>query len=77
MMRLGLFTVCKFRRAYFSKLFKDMSTYGYCASKKETYWGLKLHALVATNGFITNFILTAANVDDRDAVFDVIEPNNL
>ena len=68
--------ICKFGRAYFSKLFKDISTYGYCASKKETYFGLKLHALVTTNGFITNFILTAANVDDRDAVFDLIEPNN-
>lgn len=68
--------VCKFGRAYFSKLFKDIATYGYCASKKETYFGLKLHALVTTNGFITNFILTAANIDDRDAVFDLIEPNN-
>ena len=68
--------VCKFGRAYFSKLFKDIATYGYCASKKETYFGLKLHALVTTNGFITNFILTAANIDDRDAVFDLIESNN-
>lgn len=68
--------VCKFGRAYFSKLFKDISTYGYCASKKETYFGLKLHALITTNGFITNFILTAANVDDRDAVFDLIELND-
>lgn len=68
--------VCKFGRAYFSKLFKDIATYGYCASKKETYFGLKLHALVTTNGFITNFILTAANIDDRDAVFDLIETNN-
>ena len=68
--------VCTFGRAYFSKLFKDISTYGYCASKKETYFGLKLHALVTTNGFITNFILTAANVDDRDAVFDLIELND-
>ena len=68
--------VCKFGRAYFSKLFKDIATYGHCASKKETYFGLKLHALVTTNGFITNFILTAANIDDRDAVFDLIETNN-
>ena len=38
--------VCKFGRAYFSKLFKDISTYGYCASKKETYFGLKLHEVL-------------------------------
>lgn len=31
--------VCKFARSYFSKLFKDISTYSYCASKKETYFG--------------------------------------
>lgn len=68
--------VCKLGRAYFSKLFKDISTYGYCASKKETYFWLKLHALVTTNGFITNFILTAANIDDRDEVFDLIELND-
>ena len=68
--------VCKFARSYFSKLFKDISSYGYCASKKETYFGLKLHALVTINGFVTNFIVTSANVDDREAVFELVETNN-
>lgn len=68
--------VCKFARSYFSKSFKDISTYSYCASKKETYFGLKLHALISTNGFITNFIVTTANVDDRAAVFKLVEANN-
>ncbi|AIY79551.1 transposase IS4 family protein [Clostridium botulinum 202F] len=27
--------VCKFARAYFSKYFKDIASYGYCASKKK------------------------------------------
>ena len=67
--------VCKFARSYFNKLFKDISAYSYCASKKETYFGLKLHALVTTNGFITNFLLTAANIDDRDAVFELLQNN--
>lgn len=65
--------VCKFARAYFSKLFKDISSYGYCASKKETYFGLKLHALVTTDGFITDFFLTPADIDDRLAVFELTE----
>lgn len=65
--------VCKFARAYFSKCFKDISTYGYCASKKETYFGLKLHALVTVDGFISDFFLTPAGVDDRLAVFELIE----
>lgn len=65
--------VCKFARAYFSKCFKDISSYGYCASKKETYFGLKLHALVTRYGFITDFFLTSAGVDDRSAVFELTE----
>lgn len=65
--------VCKFARAYFSKLFKDISSYGYCASKKEPYFGLKLHALVTVDGFISDFFLTPANIDDRAAVFELTE----
>ncbi|WP_238898807.1 transposase [Clostridium sp. YIM B02500] len=67
--------VCKFGRACFSKLFKDISTYSYCASKKKTYFGLKLHALITTDGFITDFLLTTANTDHRDAVFELIQTN--
>lgn len=69
--------VCKFVRSYFSKSFNDISSYGYCASKKETYFGLKLHALITTSGFITNFFLTSANVDDRAAVYELIEEKQL
>lgn len=65
--------VCKFARAYFSKCFKDISSYGYCASKKETYFGLKLHALVTVNGFVFDFLLTSAGIYDRAAVFELIE----
>ena len=69
--------VCKFARSYFNKSFKDISSYGYCASKKETYFGLKLHALITTSGFITDFFLTSANVDDRAAVHELIEEKQL
>ena len=69
--------VCKFARSYFNKSFKDISSYGYCASKKETYFGLKLHALITTSGFITDFFLTSANVDDRAAVYELIEEKQL
>ena len=69
--------VCKFARSYFSKSFNDISSYGYCASKKETYFGLKLHALITTSGFITDFFLTSANVDDRVAVYELIEEKQL
>lgn len=69
--------VCKFARSYFNKSFKDISSYGYCASKKETYFGLKLHALITTSRFITDFFLTSANVDDRAAVHELIEEKQL
>ncbi|WP_297423362.1 IS982 family transposase [Clostridium sp.] len=67
--------VCKFGRAYFCKSFKDISTYRYCASQKETYYGLKLHKLITTDGFITDFLLITANLDDRDAVFELLQTN--
>lgn len=31
--------VCKFARAHFSHVFKGEASYGYCATKKETYYG--------------------------------------
>lgn len=65
--------VCKFARAYFSKSFKDISSYGYCASKKETYFGLKVHTLITIDGFISDFFLTSAGIDDRSAVFELTE----
>lgn len=39
--------VCKFGRAHFHKTFQGYgTTYGRCASKKETYLGYKLHMLI-------------------------------
>lgn len=64
--------VCGFGRAHFSKRFKEISSYSYCASKKETYYGLKLHALVTLEGFITNVELTPAHVDDRTALWELV-----
>lgn len=66
-------TVNKFGRAYFGKLFKGIATYGYCASKKEKYFGFKVHAITDLDGNPYDYILTPANVDDRDAVFELSE----
>ena len=35
-----------------------------------------MHALCAKNGAITDFILTPANVDDREAVWELVERYN-
>lgn len=43
--------------------------------KKETYFGLKLHALVTIDSFVFYFFLTSAGIDDRSAVFELTENN--
>jgi hypothetical protein len=42
-----------------------------CLFKKETYYGFKLHALTTLDGYLTDFILTPVNIDDRAAVWDL------
>ena len=63
--------VCNFRRAYFSKIFKGDADYGYCASKSLHYYGFKGHLLVDVSGAIVALVVTAANVDEREAFFDM------
>lgn len=66
-------TTSKFGRAFFSKLFKGTASYGYCASKKEKYFGFKVHVVTDLNGNPYDYVLTAANVDDREPVFELAE----
>ncbi len=70
--------ICKFARAPFHRTFLSDgvsldATYGYCASKKETYFGYKVHALITFDGVIKTFELTSASVDDRKALLDLVE----
>ena len=63
--------VCKFGRAKYCSSFKGIADYGVCASKKETYFGFKVHAMTTPEGFITNYEITPANIDDRLAIRDL------
>lgn len=64
--------VCEFGRAKFAKAFRsEGASYGICASKKETYFGYKVHALSTLDGYITHFEITPANVDDREGLKDL------
>ena len=65
--------VCKFARAHFSKMFRGEATYGYCASKDETYYGFHGHLLISANGIITAFSMTQAHVDERPVLWELIE----
>lgn len=61
----------KFGRAYFGKRLRDISSYGYCASKKETYYGMKVHVVTDLYGNPIDYVLTKANIDDRDVLFEL------
>jgi hypothetical protein len=58
--------VCKFARANFSRIFKGEAAYGYCAAKKEIYYGFHGHLVINSIGVITAGTFTAANIDERD-----------
>lgn len=63
--------VCKFGRARYCRSFRvDGANYGKCPSKKETYFGFKVHALITIEGYITAFEITPASVDDREGLRD-------
>ena len=64
--------VCHFKRAYFSRVFTGEADYGYCASKGETYYGFKGNILINSEGIITEITATAANIDERDSLWDLI-----
>jgi len=59
--------VCHFRRAHFSQVFRGEATFGYCASKTQTYYGFKAMLLTSDEGIIEDIALFAAHVDERDA----------
>ena len=65
--------VCEFGRVHFSKCFKGEASYGRCPSKKQTYFGFKFYALTTIDGFLTDYVITPANVDDRNTVWDLCD----
>ena len=65
--------ICKFARAHFSHIFKGEVAYGYCATKKERYYGFRGHIVISSIGVITGATFTKANVDERDACPELVE----
>jgi len=65
--------VCEFSRAYFSKIFKGDAAYGYCATKKENYYGFRGHLVISSKGVVTSATFTAANIDERDVCPELVE----
>ncbi len=66
--------VCKFGRARYCHTFRGLGPdYGKCPSKKETYFGYKVHAMVTLEGYVTAFEVTPASTDDREGLRDLVD----
>jgi len=65
--------ICKFARAHFSKIFKGEAAYGYCATKKERYYGFRGHIVISSTGVVTAATFTKANIDERDVCPELVE----
>lgn len=65
--------VCHFVRAVRCAIFKGSAQYGHCATKEQTYYGFHGQVLIGASGVITNFTLTAANVDERESLWDLTD----
>ncbi len=65
--------VCKFGRARYCHAFRGHGAdYGKCPSKKETYFGYKVHALTTLEGYVCAFEITPASTDDREGLRDLV-----
>jgi hypothetical protein len=64
--------VCNIKRAFSSKNFQGDAAYGFCASKGEKYYGFEGHLLIDSSGVITSCTLAAANIDEREALPELL-----
>jgi hypothetical protein len=65
--------VCHFGRAHFCKLFKEEASFGYCAAKKEKYYGFKGEIVIDERGVICSYTYARANIDERDLLWEITE----
>jgi hypothetical protein len=65
--------LCCFSRAPRCRSFKAEAAYGYCAAKKQTYYGFHGHLLITATGVISGFTLTPANGSEREALWEIVE----
>lgn len=64
--------VCGFKRAPSCQVFKGEASFGYSATKLGTFYGFKGHVLVNASGVIMALDIGAANVDERDMVYELV-----
>ena len=64
--------LCCLTRAPRCRSFQGTAAYGYCASKKQFYYGFHGHLLISATGVMTGFTLTPANGSEREALWDMV-----
>jgi len=65
--------LCVLTRASRCRLFAEEAGYGYCAAKKQPYYGLHGHLMITVDGVITACTVTAAAGDEREALWELTE----
>jgi hypothetical protein len=60
--------VCHACRGHRCRTFRGAAAWGYCATKKEHFYGLRGHLVITLAGTAVAFTVTAANIDERDVV---------
>jgi hypothetical protein len=65
--------VCVLTRARQCRLFPEVADFGYCAAKKQYYYGLHGHLMITVNGVITACTVTPATGDEREALWDLTD----
>jgi hypothetical protein len=63
--------VCHRARAHRSRTLEGVAAWGFCAAKDEHYYGLRGHLVLAMKGFIAAFVVTPANIDERQCLWDI------
>lgn len=64
--------VCGFKRAPQAKSFAEVASYGRSATKLGTFYGFRGHLLINAQGLVVGLTVTAANVDERDVVPELV-----
>ncbi len=65
--------LCVLTRASRCRLFAGEANYGDCAAKKQPYDGFHGHLMITVDGVITDWTVTAASGDEREALWDLTE----
>lgn len=71
--------VCQPVRNCQAKIFSDYANIGYKATKKTFYYGFKVHAIVSDDGYLLDYAITKASVNDARETIELLvnaQPKN-